>query len=460
MVVLLLVILALGMFHLSDPGFLVDDATITYRYAENIAEGRGFVYNENEAIQGTSTPLFTLVLAGLAWLGIVPTQSGQVIAALSGLIAVVVVYLVGRTLAGRMAGAGAALLLATSAHFAANVSSGMETPFYVLLILATFLAFYQERYALAALGSGLCVLTRLDGLAVPATILIVIWARRRTVPWREAGIILATLLPWFVFAVLYFGSPVPSSMVAKQQHIKSAGSFWMIRFLINSPFELLLMPILIFFGTLLSHSNRPAMKTMPITLWLLTYVSAYTASGLDAYDWYNVPPIPILYLLFGVAIAQVAKRIGFAKERNMHLVILALFAFSLAYQVKYDFALIPDFRKQAIAVEGTRVKVGEWLRDNTLSDAVIATDGIGHIGYFSGRYIVDLAGLVTPYAVGKDYIDTLDHFEADYAVSVIKKDERHPFRAEEFLSRYELVREWAGSQEYVGAHVLFRRRTD
>jgi hypothetical protein len=42
-----------------------DDPYITYRYARNIATGQGFVYNPGERVLSTTTPLFTLLLAGL-----------------------------------------------------------------------------------------------------------------------------------------------------------------------------------------------------------------------------------------------------------------------------------------------------------------------------------------------------------------------------------------------------------
>ena len=44
-------------------GLTLDDALITYRYAENLAEGHGFVFNEGERVLGTTTPLLTLLLA-------------------------------------------------------------------------------------------------------------------------------------------------------------------------------------------------------------------------------------------------------------------------------------------------------------------------------------------------------------------------------------------------------------
>ena len=46
--------------------YLNDDSYITLTYAKNLAAGRGFVFNHPPATQGTTTPLFTLMVAGLA----------------------------------------------------------------------------------------------------------------------------------------------------------------------------------------------------------------------------------------------------------------------------------------------------------------------------------------------------------------------------------------------------------
>ena len=42
-----------------------DDAYISYRYAENLAAGRGLVYNAGERVFGSSTPLYVLWLTAL-----------------------------------------------------------------------------------------------------------------------------------------------------------------------------------------------------------------------------------------------------------------------------------------------------------------------------------------------------------------------------------------------------------
>jgi hypothetical protein len=45
------------------------------------------------------------------------------------------------------------------------------------------------------------------------------------------------------------------------------------------------------------------------------------------------------------------------------------------------------------------VALGRWAAENTPEDATLALNDIGAIAYFSERYVVDLAGLVTPEVV-------------------------------------------------------------
>src|SRR5438105_2649940 len=42
----------------------IDDAYITFRYARNLAEGVGLVYNPGEWVLGTTSPLWAILLAG------------------------------------------------------------------------------------------------------------------------------------------------------------------------------------------------------------------------------------------------------------------------------------------------------------------------------------------------------------------------------------------------------------
>ena len=59
------VIVAFSSFYFDSIKFQNDDQFTIYRYIENIASGKGFVFNEGERVLGSTTPLFTLLGAFL-----------------------------------------------------------------------------------------------------------------------------------------------------------------------------------------------------------------------------------------------------------------------------------------------------------------------------------------------------------------------------------------------------------
>src|ERR1700727_2499626 len=64
-----------------------EDYYITLRYVENIAAGHGFVYNAGQHVLGTTTPLYTLVLALFARIGLDPILCSKLIGVAADLMA-------------------------------------------------------------------------------------------------------------------------------------------------------------------------------------------------------------------------------------------------------------------------------------------------------------------------------------------------------------------------------------
>lgn len=58
---------------------LSDDGFISFRYAQNLAEGRGLVYNAGEYVEGYTNLLWTLALAGFMRLGAQPEIMSHVL---------------------------------------------------------------------------------------------------------------------------------------------------------------------------------------------------------------------------------------------------------------------------------------------------------------------------------------------------------------------------------------------
>src|SRR5262245_8437067 len=72
--------------------YQVDDAFIVYRYADHLAHGDGFVFNEGERVEGVTCFLWTLALAPWALAGIDLARVAPMLTALCGAAVLVLVY--------------------------------------------------------------------------------------------------------------------------------------------------------------------------------------------------------------------------------------------------------------------------------------------------------------------------------------------------------------------------------
>ncbi len=170
----------------------MDDAWISFRYAANLADGLGLVWDAGPpAVEGYSNLAWTLLVAlGLAvgapllpwvWGWALALSVATVLAAAGGVRAAG---------GGRLAALGAALLVATSAALRPWLLTGLETPLLAFLLTAgTWRLLVETRGAgrirapLSALLFGLAAVTRPEGalyLLVPA----VGWALAARRGWR------------------------------------------------------------------------------------------------------------------------------------------------------------------------------------------------------------------------------------------------------------------------------------
>ncbi len=80
------------------------------------------------------------------------------------------------------------------------------------------------------------------------------------------------------------------------------------------------------------------------------------------------------------------------------------------------------FAQDVAFVNGEMVAVGQWLQENTPTEALVAAHDIGAIGYFAERTILDLAGLIAPEGIpllsdGDALLDYVQESDSDYLVT-------------------------------------------
>ena len=204
--------------HESNPVLPDDDAYITYRYADNLVNGQGLVYNPGQRVFGSSTPLYVAWLAGLrAVARSVPTPELAVRANfIFYALTVVGVYLLLAALGGSSTlSALLAGLLGLNPELLRASLGGMETFLFTSLLVWSLWAIMSRRFRLGAWLAGLSVLARPEGILVVVVVLLSLLtsgqARRGLVGLLLPGAI------WIVFATAYFGTPIYHSILAKSR---------------------------------------------------------------------------------------------------------------------------------------------------------------------------------------------------------------------------------------------------
>src|SRR6266540_6543818 len=138
LVAIIFIALAVRVYLMVSTASTSEDFYITLRYAENLAQGNGLVYNVGERVLGTTTPLYTLFLALIAWLGLDAATCGKILNILADGLSCCLIWRLGRSVNRGGAGLIAASLFALSPPNLTWAISGMETS----LVTACTLVFF------------------------------------------------------------------------------------------------------------------------------------------------------------------------------------------------------------------------------------------------------------------------------------------------------------------------------
>lgn len=376
-----------------------DDPYITYRYADNLKQGLGFVYNPGERLLSTTTPFFALLLAFLGSLWSDLPLLANFVSSLGMAVGALFLYELARTWKAPLVAWGSLVLYPTFPLVLGTI--GSETPLYLGFCIGAFAFYARRRYTLTALSLALAILTRADAAVVAVILALDYLVRvRRPVPWLAISLFLGLTLSWFAFAWAYFGSPLPVTLVAKQQQGVMTISEGFAPGLVTMargyagrwPYPLEGVLVLVGIGAAVRWF-RPWLLFLA---WPLLYYLAYTVLGVPRYPWYYAPLVP--GFLAGVALGlssllAVVRRIRARADGQWLQVIGGVVLLLLAFgQMEHlmEFRQIPDPRL------GIYRDVGEWLQVHTPEGASVGTLEVGIIGYYARRPIVDFAGLIQP----------------------------------------------------------------
>ncbi len=419
-------------------GMTFDDPFVTYRYARNLRNGLGLVYNQGESVLSTTAPLYAVLLAAGTWLTADLPLLSNTLGVAAMLIGAICLYLLCRNSGMRLAGVVASLLYLTAPLL--WLSLGFETALYLALVLAAFHSYDTRRLSRTAVFLALALMIRNDGIIPIVVVGLHYVVSRRSLPWRSMAIGVGLAGPWFLYLTMLFGTPLPITLAAKaaQARLGVTGFYAHTTFLQGAAilargyFDQSWLYVTLVAALILGIlSTRQQPRLWPIIAWALLYAAGYVALGVAPYHWYYAPLIPALVVVAGVGAQTLAIRVPSPRSRLilsiavvMILVLPQLVSNAhIGQALRQPGAVPPDAVEYKVLPEAkvnVYRRVGEWLNQETPPDATVGVTEVGVIGYYAQRTMVDFLGLLRPAvieALRAGHMHwALFHYQPDYVV--------------------------------------------
>ena len=387
-----------------------DDAFISFRYAKNLIDGHGLVYNPGERVEGYTNFLWTIAMTPIIAAGVDPFEGSRALGMLFATATVLLLLLaphVGPAEGAarrRWVGAAATLLLVSSSSFVAEAVGGLETALFSFLVTALLLRVeYEEGRGrggvLSGLLGGLAALTRPEGALVLLgtslhRILPVPFGTPRAAPRRllppalvSAAVCMSFALSHRLVAWAYYGRFLPNTFYAK------VGGGWSALgrgALYAGDFILAWLPVLVLalFGLVPLRGWQRTLRAG----FLAGYAAYIIAVGGD-YKWtlrFFVPLMPVTALLAAEGMGSLAALAERPASRRALACALAGGMAILIYLSSHparEFCEIRRFRYERDRVAGT------WFAHNAPPGSLLATVNAGVLPYYAGLPTIDMLGL-------------------------------------------------------------------
>ncbi|MEW6104366.1 MAG: hypothetical protein AB1630_11235 [bacterium] len=380
--------------------FMIDDAFTSFRYAKNLVEGKGFVYNPGERVEGYTNFLWTLIIAIFMKLGFQPERLSQVLGIIFAGLSIFLVFLIGCLLSpkNRLFNLITCLFLCANSCFACWADGGLEGPFFTFLILLAiyryFLEIQNKKVYLSPILFGISSLTRPEGILFFGITFIhqIVLFFKNKISLKNLFLSIAFFLsifaPYYLWRYAYYGFPLPNTFYAKvgegiSQYLR--GVKYIKDFLIEfSGWIFLAIPFVF------KRFNTNYLYFLLITFSYLLYIIYIGGDSLSMYR-FLVPILPFLYLLFQEGLKSFTELFS---EKKAIAIVFIILAIGIPLTTKKSFS---GNSYNALSSQSTLTQnwsfVGKWMKDNISKNASIALSPAGAIPYYSGLYSIDMLGL-------------------------------------------------------------------
>lgn len=381
-----------------------DRSYIIYRYAFNLANGFGLLYNPGQApiLSEAVAPLYALVL------GICALFFSN-LPALSNVLSVIAIATGGLMLYGLAQPAGkVTAMLAAGAYMTFPllwITLGLETTTWMALCLGAIWLHQHQRGAGVAALLALATLMRLEAGILAVILLSDSLASGRSFHFLPVCIYVGSITLGGLWALAAYQPggqllglpPVQMAAILPDSIGKDvwAGMAALGRVFLS---PIWLWPAL----TCAWGLTRLKEQRWAILLigWGIFHILSLAVLKASVYAWSFVPLLPALAALSGMGIEDVSSHV----RAHRHIAAGVAIALYIIPVLFLDYRIATPTSEQNLAwqtlspapVDDRYVQAGHWLHDHTPVDAQIGATHIGVLGYLSHRQLLDYHGSIQP----------------------------------------------------------------
>jgi hypothetical protein len=425
--------------------YVPDDSYISFRYAENLADGHGLRFNQGEPpVEGYSNLLWILLCAFVYILNFDLPTTMPVVGVLLSVFNITILWaLYRRRKIPALQMLFPLLVLACSGPVVMYAISGMEMPLYtlLLLLLVYFLDLVLDTgrwiwWAGAAVTAFLLAICRPEGMMVyPLVAVLMVWFLRGGRGGKQTGHawkapLIASLAGFVVILGVYhvwrfgyFGEWLPTPLLSKGGGGRSFLEVWaanfgfyFIKHMYYVPpmgYYYVALAILGIVGLRLSPSKSSNRTVEAITLaMVLVYFVVY----FNFKDWmpamrYYAPYVPLLLVPAVHVLSPFFGDERAAARKPAAFWLIGLLTIVLNFGVLAQLRVITKITETSNQL--CSIALGKWLKQNVPGDKTIAISDVGAIPYYSGLKTID----INPESLTDLYI-AKNGFSIDYVAKI------------------------------------------
>ncbi len=394
--------------------FVCDDAFISFVYSRNLAEHGQLVFNLGDRVEGYTNFLWTVLLAVVQKIGVVPELSSRVLGTGFGVVTLFIVARLTEKLRGAASGWDflAPALLAASSGYACWSSGGLETQLFTCLAVLGIYGYVADAWALSGVAFALAAMTRPEGmllLAVCAVHRVIANAARGRFIGRDelvwAAAFLILFAPYFAWRWWYYGWPFPNTAYVKaggkpprgySARMLSQGFYYAWQWAHQSR-ALYAAPL-----ALLGVVRRPRFGTLALAL-IVVYLAYTVWVGGDFMGLHRfvMPLFVLVAILAALGLEQLADWLPRDRDMAVGAAAIVSMVFAITQVALSRQAMVPRADK-GIDRPGylklyahDRELIGRALAPHMRPDDFSIVGGAGVQPYFARMRAIDVFGLVS-----------------------------------------------------------------